>query len=156
MRVALPLLLVLAASCLRPEQPPEPDSDYDYDSGGWTGSGGDPVYGCRLDSECGTQVCARDGSCYPATSIRAVVTTWTIDGEVASVASCTSHPSLFIRFATASSDSFGFAPVPCRNGKFTIDKAPIAYTRVELGADGASYGTSASITSTGEAVIDLR
>ena len=152
MRIAV--LIVLAAGCI-PVNEPAPGPDYDYDSGGWTGSGGDPVYGCRMDSECGAQVCARNGNCYPATSIRAVVTTWTVGGEVASVASCTGHPDLSIRFATTSGDSFGFAPVPCRNGKFTIDKLPTSYTRVELAVDGASYATSASITSTGDAMIDL-
>lgn len=150
----LALLLVLAAGCIPPAEPP-PDPDDDYDDRGWTGSGGDPVYGCRQNSECGTQVCARDGECYPAASIRAVVTTWTVGGEVASVASCTGHPDLFIHFATTNGASFGYAPVPCRNGKFTIDKLPTSYTRVELGIVGSSFGSSAPITSAGAAMIDL-
>ncbi|MBA3457625.1 MAG: hypothetical protein H0T42_31375 [Deltaproteobacteria bacterium] len=153
MRIAL--LLVLAAGCI-PAAGPPPESDYDdYDDDGWTGSGGDPFYGCRRDSECGSQVCARDGACYPATSIRAVVTTWTVGGEVATTASCTTHPDLFIRFATTNGESFGYSPVPCRNGKFTIDKLPMSYSRVELGGNGSGFGTSATITSTGTAMIDL-
>jgi hypothetical protein len=153
MRVAL--LLVLAAGCIPPAEP-RPEPDYDYGGGGWTGSGGDPIYGCRQDSECGAQVCARNGSCYPATSIRAVTATWTIDGETASVATCTAHPYLFIRFATSSGDSFGYAPVPCENGKFTIDKLPTSYSLVELGVDGAISGNTASISSDGDAMVDLR
>ena len=153
MRVVL--LFALAAGCL-PAAGPAPDPDDGYDGGGWTGSGGDPVYGCRLDSECGSQICARNGSCYPASSIRVVHANWTVDGEVASVASCTGHPNLFIRFQTSSYDSFGFAPVPCKNGRFTVDKLPTTYTTVELGVDGASSGNTGSINSTGDAMIDLR
>ena len=148
------LALVLAAGCIPPAEPPPSPPD-PYDGGGWTGPGGDPVYGCRQDTECGAQVCARDGSCYPAASIRAVVTTWTIGGEVASAASCANHPYLFIHFSSSSGDSFGFAPVPCKNGKFTIDKLPTSYSGVELGIDGAISGTTTSIPSTGDAMIDL-
>jgi len=150
----LALALVLAAGCIPPPEPyPEPPGP--GPDPGWTGSGGDPIYGCRQDSECGAQRCARDGSCYPAASIRAVVTTWTVGGELASAASCLPHPDLFIHFASTSGDSFGYAPVPCKNGKFTIDKLPIGYTRVELGIDGATTGTSTSITGDGAAMIDL-
>ncbi len=150
----LALLVVVGAGCLPPAEPP-PDP-YDYDDGGWMGSGGDPISGCRQDTECGAQVCARDGECYPATSIRLVTTTWTVRGEPANATSCAAHPDLSIRFATSNGASFGFAPVPCRNGKFTIDKLPLSFTRVELAIDGGGLGTSASITSTGDTTIDLR
>lgn len=153
MKVAL--LVVLASGCLPPAEAPPGRDDYDYDSG-WMGSGGDPIYGCRQDSECGAQVCARDGECYPAASIRLVTTTWTVRGEVASTTTCATHPDLFIHFETSNGASFGYAPVPCKNGKFTIDKLPSSYTRVELGGNGSGFGSVASITSTGTATIDLR
>ncbi len=153
MRIALALGLV--AGCLAPP-PPEPDPYDPYDGGGWTDPGGDPIYGCRQDSECGSQTCARDGVCYPASSIRQVTVTWTVDGAVASTTSCTAHPYLYIHFLTLSGDSFGFSPVPCKNGKFFIDKIATSFTRVEMGIDGASSGNLASITSDGAAVIDLR
>jgi hypothetical protein len=152
----LALLVVLVAGCLPPAEPPPDRDDYDYDDGGWTGPGGDPFSGCRQDSECGTQVCARDGDCYPAASIRLVTTTWTVRGEPANATSCATHPDLFIHFETSNGASFGYAPVPCKNGKFTIDKLPLSYTRVELGIMGTSSGTSASITSAGDTSIDLR
>lgn len=149
-------LVVLFAGCIPPAEPPPAPDDYGYDDGGWTGTGGDPVSGCHQDTECGSQICARDGECYPAASIRPVTTTWTIGGEPASVTSCATHPNLYIHFETSNGASFGFAPVPCRNGKFTIDKLATSYTRVELGGDGGGVGTSASITTEGSATIDLR
>lgn len=152
----LALLVVLAAGCIPPAGPPPERDDDGYDGGGWMGPGGDPIYGCRQDAECGAQVCARDGECYPAASIRLVVTTWTVRGEAATAASCAAHPDLSIHFETANFQSFGFAPVPCRNGKFTIDKLPASYTRVELGIAGGDVGTYTTIPSTGDAMIDLR
>ena len=41
-------------------------------TGGWTGSNGDPIAGCQKDSQCGGDVCARDGSCQLATDVRVV------------------------------------------------------------------------------------
>jgi len=151
----LALVLALVAGCIPPPTPePDPYEPPYYDDG-WTGPGGDPFYGCRQDSECGTQTCARDGQCYPASSIRSVTTTWTIDGELASTASCTTHPSLYIRFHTLSEVSFGFAPVPCKNGKFFVDKIATTFARVEMGIDGAGSGNVGTISSDGEALIDL-
>ncbi len=148
-------LAVLVAGCLPPAEP-EPDRGDPHDDDNWTVPGGDLIPGCRQDSECGVQVCARDGLCYPAASVRLVVTTWTIDGEVADARKCVGHPDLYIHFAIANGDSFGYAPVPCRNGKFTVDKLPVSYTRVQIGPEGTSDGTSALITSTNAAMIDLR
>jgi len=153
MRIAL--ALVLACGCIAPP-PPEPDPyEPPYDDG-WTRPGGTPITGCRQDSECGAQTCARDGECYPAASVRSVTTTWTVDGEVASTTSCAGHPNLYIHFQTLAGDSFGFAPVPCKNGKFFVDKIATSFTRVEMGIDGASSGNVATISSDGTAVIDLR
>lgn len=152
----VPLLVVLATGCLPPAGPPPDRYDDGYDDGGWMGSGGDPIFGCRQDTECGAQVCARDGECYPASGIRLVTTTWTVRGEPASATTCAAHPDLAIRFQASNGASFGFAPVPCRIGKFTIDKLPLAYTRVELGVENGGLATSAAIASAGDTIIDLR
>lgn len=158
MRVAL--VLVIAGGCIAESQRPPPDN-YDDDGsggGGWTGPGGDPIsYGCRLDAECPGQVCARDGACYPATSIRAVHATWTIDGQPATTATCADHAFLTIHFTAnaALGESFGYAPVRCTNGRFTVDKLPMAYTRVELGTENGGAQSSATIDDTGDAALDL-
>lgn len=154
MRTAAALALAFAAACIPPAEPPPPDEPY-YPDDGWMTPSEDPIYGCRQDSDCGAQICGRDRACYPASSIRAVSVTWTVGGEVASVVTCESHPHLFIRFTTTTTGpSFGYAPVPCKNGKFSVDKLPIQYTRVELGIDGAASGSSATITGD-VAMIDL-
>ena len=150
--LALVLPLVLVAGCLVPAGP-SPGPDPDPGTGGWTNPQG---FGCTSDVECGTQLCARDGACYPATSIREAHVLWTVRGAVASTTSCAPTPNLLIEFYGSNGEAFGFAPVPCRAGAFIVDKLPTAYTRVELGVEGAT-GTSATIDrSSGEARIDLR
>jgi hypothetical protein len=44
--------------------------------------------------------------------------------------------------------------VRCTNGKFTVDKLPNLYSRVELGPEGSS-GTVSAIITDGAATIDL-
>jgi hypothetical protein len=145
----LTLAIVLAAGCIRQPDPLPPDP-------GWTGPQGDPLFGCASDADCGSEVCARDDQCYPATSIRVAHALWTIRGEPAGVASCAGQPDLYIQFLGSNGGEFGFAPVPCTTGKFTVDKLPTIYTQVELGADDTDVGTTAVIDEvTGEATIDL-
>ena len=148
----LVLALLLATGCLQPQTDPTPGPD---PYGGWTGPSGTPLSGCERDADCGTQVCARDGQCYPAASIRLAHTAWTVHGAVASTTSCADHLHLSIWFRGASGESFGFAPVPCMNGEFTVDKLPSVYTQVELGPENTSFGTTATIDRSGEAKIDL-
>ena len=122
---------------------------------GWTGPGGNPVSGCHQDSECGGQVCARDGTCEAAADLRAIHVTWTLHGQPANTTSCAHSPNLQIQFTSPANDQLGFAPVPCREGKFSIDKLPTWYNVVGLGLD-ASGGYSAAIDRlTGNAAIDL-
>jgi hypothetical protein len=101
-------------------------------------------------------VCARDGECLPASSVRFIHVNWTLHGQPAGGAICQSSPDLLIEFYSAgNTDQLGYAPVPCAEGKFTVDKLPTWYTRVELGRD-SDVGTSAPIdASTGNATIDL-
>jgi len=152
MRLALALVLA-TTGCLQPHSDPPPGPD---PYGGWTGPQGDPLVGCASDTDCGTQVCARDRECYPAASVRLAHTAWTVHGAAASTTSCANRPHLFIAFRGPNGASFGFAPVPCKNGEFTVDKLPTIYTEVQLGTDGTSSGPTAAIDrTTGEATIDL-
>jgi hypothetical protein len=112
---------------------------------------------CNTDPECGSgEVCARDKMCAASSSVRAVVTTWTVQGAAASVTSCASHPDLFINFVGRDQgDTLGFEPVPCKLGQFTVDKLPDRFRQVELGAAGIGSEIR-SIGSTNTVAIDLR
>ena len=140
-----------------------PDGTDDYPSGGggwgsgWGGGGGTSGYGCHADTECGGGlVCARNGECLAASSVRIVRTTWTIGDQMASDASCTNAPKLSITFSDSYGDLFGFSPVPCDAGKFTVDKLPARFTNVQLTRDGDDYGGAAtSFDTEGNALLDL-
>jgi hypothetical protein len=142
-------LIVGLTGCVRSGSlPPDPTPD-----DGWTGPMGDPVDPCF--NACGGLTCARDGNCYPADQIHAVHASWTIDGGPANSATCT-HPDLFIQFTDNDFLELGFAPVPCKGGRFTVDKLPLAYTTVFLAIEGEDTGSSAPIDpDTGDALLDL-
>jgi hypothetical protein len=158
MRIALAALL-LTGCIIEP-----PDSGGDYPSGGddgwgsgWGGSGGGDSYGCHSDAACGTgYVCARNGDCTSASAVHVVHALWTVSDQVASDATCTSAPKLDITFRSSSGEMFGFAPVPCDAGKYTIDKMPTRFTTVTLARTG-DYGGGATGTfdATGNASLDL-
>lgn len=123
--------------------------------------GGGPSGGgkCFVDQECiSGEVCARDELCWPEGEVRFVKTTWTVRGQTASAANCTTFPDLHIRFDGGSvPDDLGFAPVPCETGMFVVDKLPRAFTTVELRADRRGAPTTfATIDAAGMAVFDLR
>jgi hypothetical protein len=86
-----------------------------------------------------------------SSNVRAVHVTWTINGSAADATSCASSPDLDIYFYTAHEGSnWGYAPVPCREGRFTVDKLPTWFDEVEL---AGAWGTIDPMT--GEASIDL-
>lgn len=140
------------------------DDGYYYEdtSSGW-GSGwggesgsGSADYGCKTDAECPGQVCARTRECLPASQVRAVRTLWTVDDTVADTASCSSSPKLAITFSSNYGEQWGYAPVPCDAGKFTIDKFPTRFGSVQLAREsdysGGAYGT---FDTNGTASLDL-
>lgn len=150
MRLATAAVLLLGSmgwGCMD-SQPP--------DQGGWTlppDPGPTGEY-CETDSQCGTQVCARDGSCQDPSNLYTVHVTWTISGQPASATSCTNAGDLQIEFDGY--ETFGFAPVPCAEGKFSVDKLPLQYTRVDLSREnGNDAGASGDIPMTGTVALDL-
>jgi hypothetical protein len=156
MRLALAALLLLAGCLQETYSDPPPPSG----GGGWGtgpgGTGGDTSYGCHQDSECGGDVCARDGECMPADDVVTVHVTWTINDQPASAQTCDVAPDLDLTFFGSSGDEFGFSPVPCAEGKFTVDKLPLWYGSVQLtraGDYGSGGGTSAFVD--GTAAINL-
>jgi len=103
--------------------------------------------GCGAGSECrdngdtndcpGDQVCARSSECLPADQIRSVHVNWSVRGQAASPTTCAPAPSLYLLFFSDDpNDAFGYEPVPCVAGLFTIDKLPTRFTGVEIGTDG--------------------
>ncbi len=110
---------------------------------------------CETDSQCGGDICARDGECIAASQVRQVKITWTIDGQPASATTCGPAPSLYLQFdGPTFQDTFGFAPVPCMQGQFTIDRLPKRFDQVELGADGG-FNQVTGIDSSNSASFDL-
>lgn len=158
MKVALAALLL--AGCII--EPPDGGSDYPPGGGGWGsgwgGGGGSSGYRCHADSECGgSYVCARNGECLAPSAVRIVRTAWTLKDQPASDSSCTSAPKLAITFSVGSSgEVFGFSPVPCDAGLFTVDKLPARFTTVSLARDGDDLGgATAAFDTQGNAAIDL-
>lgn len=160
MRCALVATLLATGCLIEPGgggggDPPPSDSGW---GSGWGGSGGTTGYGCRLDSECeSTQVCARDGNCTAATGVRIVHVMWTLKGQPASDTSCRYAPKLSISFSDSNEGGmFGFAPVPCDAGKFTVDKMPYRYTTVHLARDGDyDGGARGTFDTSGNVTLDL-
>jgi hypothetical protein len=131
MRALAPLVLILAG-CPR--------------------TGGD----CQIDQDCsGSEICARNGECHAPSDVRTIHVTWTIRGMPASSTTCGATPNFYILFSSPEvSDAYGYEPVPCASGLFTIDKLPKRFNAVELGVDGG-YSEQAAFDAQGNATFDL-
>ena len=157
-----PLVLALVGGCFTEQSGPPYGGGYGGD--GWgtgTGGTGGPIsQGSSSDESCGTgNVCARDGECLAAGDVRIIHVAWTVNGQAAGTTSCAQFPNLDITFLGDSSngtDQFGFAPVPCMEGKFTVDKMPKRYVEVALEPDCLCKTASTDVfDSTGSAMLDL-
>ncbi len=112
---------------------------------------------CTTDGDCAGNVCARDGFCHAPSEVREVKTSWTIRGAAADAVTCANSVDLMIGFSggNAGEESFSYAPVPCANGQWLMDKLPRSYTIVELGRQDG-FPDQKSIGPTGEVTFDLR
>lgn len=147
------LVALLAAGCLQDPSTDPGWSDPPIESG--PGSVSEP--GCHQDSDCGTNaVCARDGECLAPDDVRVAHITWTVGGAAADQTSCAQIPDLEIDFYSGET-SYGYAPVPCIEGKFTVDKLPIWFTSVALSSqDETAAAAQGTIDAqTGDASLDL-
>jgi hypothetical protein len=116
---------------------------------------------CRSDASCDDgDVCARNGACYPSDEVRAISVTWTLDGMAADSVTCANTEDLSVQLSSPDGGPFGnleFAPVPCRQGKFSVDKLPTTFRSVVIRGRVAPGGQAGQIDAvTGEATIDLR
>jgi hypothetical protein len=126
------------------------------DPGGRPGGADEPGphRSCANDRACsGGMQCTRTMACWPPSQIRAVHVTWTLKGMPADATTCSSMPDLEIAFSSDTERVAGYAPVPCVEGKFTIDKLPTPYTRVRLGVGRST--AMATLDADGTAALDL-
>jgi hypothetical protein len=111
---------------------------------------------CDTDSQCGSDICARDGECIAASQVRMVKLTWTVRGLMANATTCASQPDLELNFYGPDvNDVFGFEPVPCMQGQFTIDRIPDRFDQAELRTP-SGISQFATIDATGVVAFDLQ
>lgn len=123
---------------------------------GCAGSSSAPPGECNGGSACGTdRVCTRDNQCLPPDEVRAVHVTWTVSGAPASATSCTAAPALVIELRSRHGPDLAFSPVPCAEGKFTVDRLAIDYDMVELGREADRSRPRATIDAAGNATLNL-
>jgi hypothetical protein len=113
---------------------------------------------CDVDGACsGGDICARDHTCLSPTEVRLVVAHWTVNGGPANEAPACTSRDLYIDFiGTDRNDTLGFRPVPCANGQFTVDKLPVRFDSVELGAEDGEDFDVEPFDGDGIATLDLR
>src|SRR5882757_7793810 len=111
---------------------------------------------CEQDSDCKSgDVCARSSECFPAEQVRHIAVLWTIGGQPASATTCAGHESFTLQFQADNGYGFGYAPVPCSAGKFTVDKMPTIIDFVEMFEQTALDASGGIADSSGNAVLDL-
>ncbi len=126
-----------------------------------TGCGPQPINtsgSCTQDSDCGTgNVCARDGGCYLPSQVRSAAVLWTLQHQPASTTTCASSPDLQLDFIDESGrPGCGFAPVPCVEGRFSIDKLPTFYVGAQLGTTSSPGAVQGSLDpASGQLTLDL-
>jgi hypothetical protein len=141
--------VTLLAGCIVRDPPPP-------DDGGWGPPPPPPPPPDPCGGGCfGGEVCARDGECLPPSEVRAVHLEWTVQGAQADATNCSPFPDLFVDFIDDSGDRFGFSPVPCVQGRFSVDKLPTRFTMTELGVYESHTGTTLPFDETGTAKFDL-
>ena len=111
---------------------------------------------CHEDTDCSaSNVCARNTECLPPSEVRAVRITWTIRGMPANEMLCATTPDFYLMFqGTQFNDTFGYAPVPCKAGVFSIDKMPRRFVSVEIGVDNG-FSEVKAFDAQGNVAFDL-
>lgn len=127
---------------------------------------GDPLDpstgGCNDGRGCsGGLVCTRNDRCLPAGQVRAVHVTWMVSGAAPTQTSCGASPDLVVELRSSSgdrSDGLEFSPVPCVEGKFSVDRLPIDVDRVAVTpvtTNGNGMRVDAAFDATGNAALNL-
>ena len=87
-----------------------------------------------------------------------MVATWTVDGAPANGSDCAPFSSLLLDFIDPlAEDDFGYEPVACDEGKFSVDKMPMRFVEATLGeTDSNTPGDTESIDGSGNVSFDLQ
>ena len=111
---------------------------------------------CSIDTDCsGTKICARNSECLAVSEVRAVRVTWTIRGMPASESTCVKSPNLYVSFTGATlNDTFGYAPVPCKAGLFTVDRLPRRFVSAEIGVEHG-FNDAKAFDANGNVTFDM-
>jgi hypothetical protein len=148
------LALVFLVGCaVRGGGSPDDPPVFDPGRGPGRGPSNSCSGGCPSD-----RVCARTGMCLPLDQVRAIHVSWTVSGQPASQTSCASSPDLLIELTSSIGVArLAYAPVPCVEGKFSVDKSPISIDQASLIRElGGGRPQQATIdATTGEASLDL-
>lgn len=110
---------------------------------------------CAEDSDCQGGVCVRSGQCFPAEDVRSIAVVWTVNGQPASADACGTHPSFTLQFESDVGYGYGYAPVPCSAGKFTVDKIAKIINFVDMFDNTGGGADGPIIDATGQATLDL-
>ena len=130
------------------------------DGGGWTTTPGGTDYECMADADCNSAqlICSSTFQCMQPSQVRAIHVNWTLDEQPASPTTCGGAPTLQLSFTDINGTTgWGYAPVPCAEGKFTIIKMPLTFVGALMGAENGegSYFTG-TFDTTGNTTIDLQ
>jgi hypothetical protein len=97
---------------------------------------------CQADTDCpASEECTRTSECLPAADVRSDVINWTVNAMPANATTCGTLTGFSLTFADHGIGATTFEPVPCAEGKFSIDKVDAAYDSVYL-QDSAGAGTT--------------
>ena len=126
---------------------------------GCSASSGQPTYEPVVSQFCGPgtgcpndEVCTRSNECAPTSEVRTIHVNWTVGGMAASETSCAVAQDLTLSFSGGGHE-LTFEPVPCVEGKFSIDAMPTWYDQVRLGQRGRV--AEGSLDDNGEVALDL-
>ncbi|MDB4952625.1 MAG: hypothetical protein JWO36_194 [Myxococcales bacterium] len=119
--------------------------------------GGNTGGTCQFDSDCGGgEICARSEQCLAPSQVRMVKVVWTIRGMAANATTCAPTPDFYIQFDGYSyQDTLGYAPVPCLQGQFSVDKLPTRFDQVEMGVEGGRGNLTIVDPTSGVATFNL-
>lgn len=164
----LPLVLGVLGGCVTDSPAPIPIYDPGDPAGPGPGSpyptptGGEDSF-CLQDSDCNPNggsayICSRVEECLMPSEVRTLHVRWTVSGQAAGSASCASAPALELELGITGEGEFdfGWAPVPCVEGEFTVLAMPSYYTQVGLLREyDAEGGVSGVLDGSGNASLDL-
>ncbi|HEY3805023.1 MAG TPA: hypothetical protein VGL61_20575 [Kofleriaceae bacterium] len=102
-------------------------------------------------------VCTKYDQCLPADDVRTIHVTWTVSGQPASDTSCRDAPDLALQPGVPYDLGYGWAPIPCNEGKLTVDGIPIetTFTVLYRTGDGPYSGSAGFFDGSGDLALDL-